>query len=77
MVTGATVTATLCNPDDSVVTGYANMVMTDVANTPGSYSLTLGGDFNPVVGNYYLLITASLGADGLTLRQPVEVRQLF
>lgn len=74
-ITGATITATLYNPDGTAVTGYSNLAMTDVAGVPGTYSLVISSAFNAPVGNYNLIFSGTTPTgDGFMQYQPVEVK---
>lgn len=75
-ITGATVTATLYDADDAVVSGFDALSMTDVQGTAGDYELTLPSTFSPAVGkDYYVIYRGTRGALTFKRTQDVEIRE--
>jgi hypothetical protein len=75
-ITGATITATLYDSDDQIVSGFDHLAMADVEGTAGDYVVTLPSTFSPAVGKgFYVIYEGTKGALTLRRRQTVEVQE--
>jgi hypothetical protein len=73
LIVGATVTATLVDASGTPQTGCDNVTLTDVDDTPGSYSTVIDETFVSDPGSYTLQVSAVKDSLNLYVEKAVTV----